>query len=210
MKIIRNDICYIELEDINYLGVLPEEVRTNIFYSALISIIKVKGIEAVNYFRKKDCIVDYDLVRDWSLDELKNRIKEVEDELAEYSSNSLLRNQSGNETTIKDLEYLLNSLNNYQKNKLIYDREFSKLEFRKGITKVKLNYMSACTKIEPLSIVPVSSSGMAELDRSIRNKCRDNGRVGIASKEMAEHYWVGSKITDISQEPIHVLKKRRK
>ena len=41
--------------------------------------------------------------------------------------------------------------------------------------KVKLNYMSAVgPKTEPVSRVPVSSSKLEELDRSIREKSRQN------------------------------------
>jgi hypothetical protein len=40
--------------------------------------------------------------------------------------------------------------------------------------KVKLNYMPAVTKIEPVRTIPVSSSEMEKLDRSIREKCKQN------------------------------------
>ena len=46
---------------------------------------------------------------------------------------------------------------------------------RKKIVKAKLNYMSAVgPKTEPVSRIPVSSSKLEELDRSIHEKCRQN------------------------------------
>lgn len=52
---------------------------------------------------------------------------------------------------------------------------FNKEIERKKFIKAKLNYMSAVgPKTEPVSRIPVSSSKLEELDRSIREKSRQN------------------------------------
>ena len=43
-----------------------------------------------------------------------------------------------------------------------------------ALKKVKLNYMSAITHIEPKAKIKVSSAKMEELDRSIKEKTRQN------------------------------------
>ena len=54
-----------------------------------------------------------------------------------------------------------------------FNKEIERKQDR--FVKAKLNYMSAVgPKTEPVSRVPVSSSKLEELDRSIHEKCRQN------------------------------------
>ena len=59
-----------------------------------------------------------------------------------------------------------------------------------AIKKVKLNYMSAVSKTPPMKKIPVSSSRMEELDRTIRQKISQNKAERAASMEVAEQYTV--------------------
>lgn len=68
-----------------------------------------------------------------------------------------------------------------------------KLDVRKSptkIKKVKLNYVSACKRTPPVERIPVPSSHMEALNRSIRQKCEQNQRERIASYEKAKNFIV--------------------
>jgi hypothetical protein len=59
-----------------------------------------------------------------------------------------------------------------------------------AIKRQKLNYMSAVSKTPPVERIPVSSSCMEELGKSIRQKVRQNEAERAASIEAAGRYTV--------------------
>lgn len=59
-----------------------------------------------------------------------------------------------------------------------------------AIKKVKLNYMSAVSKTQPVETIPVSSSRLEELDCAIRQKIKQNEAERAASIEVAGRYTV--------------------
>lgn len=59
-----------------------------------------------------------------------------------------------------------------------------------AIKRVKLNYMSAVPTTAPVETIPVSSSSMEELNRTIRKKIRHNEAEQAASIEAASRYLV--------------------
>ena len=79
MKIIRNGICYIEREDIDFIGALPQNIcsviQWDVYYSIIFKLLKLKDKESVQYFSDKDFILDYDMVKDLSTQELEKMRK---------------------------------------------------------------------------------------------------------------------------------------
>jgi hypothetical protein len=59
-----------------------------------------------------------------------------------------------------------------------------------AIEKVKLNYMSAVSKMPSASRITISSSSIEELDRAIRQKIMQNESERVASMEAAGQYIV--------------------
>ncbi|MDE7200857.1 MAG: hypothetical protein K2O91_02895 [Lachnospiraceae bacterium] len=59
-----------------------------------------------------------------------------------------------------------------------------------AIERIKLNYKSAVPNIPPVEKIPVPSSHMEELGRSIRQKVRQNEAERAASIEAAGKYTV--------------------
>ena len=82
MKIIRNGVCYIEREDIDFIGVLPQNIcsviQWDVYYSIKFKLLKLKDKESAQYFSDKDFILDYDMVKDLSTQELEEMRKEIE------------------------------------------------------------------------------------------------------------------------------------
>lgn len=59
MKVIRNGICYVEKNDILFLGMLPEEIVEAPFIVES-KWVKFENQKAVNFFRETEVIIDYD------------------------------------------------------------------------------------------------------------------------------------------------------
>lgn len=203
MKIIRKYTCYVELEDILYLGVVPDdvlsEIKNKVYYSPFIKFIRFEKEESLKYFKKKKEIINYDSICNLSNDELDTKISEISVKLNNYSSKWLeaskqerekLDNDNPYNSNIKSLKYMLESLKKYKDNRELYDKEIKQLSFN-GIKKVKLNYVQAVTTTKPVARIPVPSSHMEELDRSIRNKCEQNARRRIQGEDTVKNYIVG-------------------
>ena len=56
MKIIRNDVCYVELDDLRFLCPLPQEVfcELKVYYSKDVKFEKFTKKKAVNFFKKAE------------------------------------------------------------------------------------------------------------------------------------------------------------
>lgn len=96
----------------------------------------------------------------------------------------------------------MKSLKNYKTNKLSYDRVICDLNFKFKIKKVPLNYQSACDKTVPKAKIPVSSSNIEVLDKSIQAKCKQNAIERQKSVEIAKNYIVGTGVISTYQKQI--------
>lgn len=163
MKIIRNGICFIEREDIDYLETLPQKVCDasiwNEYYSEKFKFLMYKDKFSVQYFKTKDDIMDYDCVKDLSTEELELKIKELKDKLENLSLKWLNSSQRTREKlnkdkeynySIKTLKYYIESLNKYTNNKESYDNEISLLP-NVGIDSFEENIVQGPTKKLSLS-----------------------------------------------------------
>lgn len=209
MKIIRNDVCYIERDDIDFIGTLPQKVcniiQWDVYYSVKFNLLRLKDKESVQYFLDKNFILDYDKVKDLSIEELEKMKKEVENKLEHLSlkwlnasiniSKKLDKDKEYN-FDIKCLKYYIESINKYINNKELYDNEISMLSFN-NFKKVELKYYSAVSRIEPVSRIPISSSEMEKLGRSIRNKCKQNAYEQERALDAFKNFHVGTSTVDI-------------
>lgn len=136
MKIIRNDACYVEKEDIMFLGKFPWEVFDEIDFSDDSKYTKFENKESINYWLKKEDILDYDAISCLNNEELTAKIIEKEKELEKmcckwlYASNYYRRNLDQNNEynqQIQSTKYIIETLKKYQSNKEYYDTLFSKI-----------------------------------------------------------------------------------
>ena len=215
MKIIRNGICYVESEDIEFLenkprGVLLER-KAKVSYSTIFNFEKYFQEQSVLYFQENECIIDYNSICNLPNDELDSKIQEIEEQLNKYTSIYVSASLAAKEKLdqsqeynygLKKLEHILKGLKAYKASKSDYDREISNLNFKGKIKKAPLNYQAACAKISSTKKIPISSSKLEELDRSIRDKCKQNAIERKESKEIAQHYIVGSTSMNIYQKQI--------
>ena len=216
MKIIRNGICYIEREDIDFIGVLPQNIcsviQWDVYYSIKLKLLKLKDKESVQYFSDKDFILDYDMVKDLSTKELKEMRKEIEDKLEHLSLNASINTREKLDKdkeynfNVKSLKYYIESINKYVNNKEIYDSEISTLSFN-NFKKVELKRYPAVSRTEPVSRIPVSSSEMEKLNQSIKSKCKQNASEQARGRDAAENFHVGTSAVDVEIEQGLSLKK---
>lgn len=209
MKIIRNGVCFIEKEDLEFLGSLPDNIYSitiwDVSYSVRFNLLRYKSEEASQYFMKKNFILNYDDIKNLSKEEL-NKVKyESEKKLDELSlrwliSSKYTRDELNNDKkynyNFKFLKYYIESLNKYINNKELYDEEISKLSFS-NFKKTKLNKYSAVSKCEPISKISVSSTEMSKLDQSIKDKCRQNASEQARGRDAAKDFHVGTSAVDV-------------
>ena len=138
MKIIRNDVCYIELEDLSFSEPLPQIVfcELKVYYSKDIKFQKFTKEEAVNFFRRNEYIIDYDSVKELSEGQLEYKIREIKEKLNHHSAKWLNGSQVERKkldmdkeynSLIKNLSYILQTLENYKNNKISYDKEITEI-----------------------------------------------------------------------------------
>lgn len=212
MKIIRNDICYIEEEDIDFIGVLPQNICSaiewNVYYSIKFKLLRFKDKDIASYFLDKDFILDYDMVKDLSIDELEIMKKEFKCKLEALSSRWLNASLNGRRKldedqeynfAIKTLKYYIESISKYITNKELYDKEISTLSFN-NFKKAELKYFSAVTRTEPVARIAVLSCEMEKLSQSIRSKCKQNASDQTRGRDTAENFYNGIDGTDIKIE----------
>ena len=215
MKIIRNGVCYIEREDIDFIGVLPQNIcsviQWDVYYSIKFKLLKLKDKESAQYFSDKDFILDYDMVKDLSTQELEKMRKEIENKLenlslkwlnASINTREKLDKDKDYNFNIKSLKYYIESINKYINNKELYDSEISTLSFN-NFKKVELKRYSAVSRTEPVSRIPVSSSEIEKLNQSIKSKCKQNASEQARGRDAAKDFITGStnlSITNVDDE----------
>lgn len=147
MKIIRNGVCYVEKNDILFLGMLPEEIVEAPFIVES-KWVKFENQKAVNFFRETEVIIDYDELSNKKEEELLETENKVEKELNDictkwlYASSYYRRNLDKDpeyNEKIKELKYLLATIKNYLSEKTNYDNEIRQLSFDTTVTSTKKN-----------------------------------------------------------------------
>lgn len=147
MKVIRNGVCYVEKNDILFLGMLPEEIVEAPFIIES-KWIKFENQKAVNFFRETEVIIDYDELSNKKEEELLEIENKVEKELNDictkwlYASSYYRRNLDKDpeyNEKIKELKYLLATIKNYLSEKTNYDNEIRQLSFDTTVTSTKKN-----------------------------------------------------------------------
>lgn len=147
MKVIRNSVCYVEKNDILFLGMLPEEIVEAPFIVES-KWIKFENQKAVNFFRETEVIIDYDELSNKKEEELLETENKVEKELNDictkwlYASSYYRRNLDKDpeyNEKIKELKYLLATIKNYLSEKTNYDSEIRQLSFDTTVTSTKKN-----------------------------------------------------------------------
>ncbi len=147
MKVIRNGVCYVEKNDILFLGMLPEEIVEAPFIVES-KWVKFENQKAVNFFRETEVILDYDELSNKKEEELLETENKVEKELNDictkwlYASSYYRRNLDKDpeyNEKIKELKYLLATIKNYLSEKTNYDNEIRQLSFDTTVTSTKKN-----------------------------------------------------------------------
>lgn len=145
MKVIRNGVCYVEKNDILFLGMLPEEIVEAPFIVES-KWVKFENQKAVNFFRETEVIIDYDELSSKKEEELLETENKVEKELNDictkwlYASSYYRRNLDKDpeyNEKIKELKYLLSTIQNYRSEKTNYDSEIRQLSFDTTVTSNK-------------------------------------------------------------------------
>ena len=145
MKVIRNGVCYVEKNDILFLGMLPEEIVEAPF-NVESKWVKFENQKAVNFFRETEVIIDYDELSNKKEEELLETENKVEKELNDictkwlYASSYYRRNLDKDpeyNEKIKELKYLLATIKNYLIEKTNYDNEIRQLSFDTTVTSTK-------------------------------------------------------------------------
>lgn len=144
MKLIRNNVCYVQENDISLLRTLPEEViierRTNsipeniiterkieYFSCFLLKFEKYQDPTSVAFFQGREEILDYDRISRLSYTELQQEIDKAYDDREE-----LIKIKDINEETkyrIACLSYRIEELKTYEKYRDIYDTQIENLNF---------------------------------------------------------------------------------
>lgn len=174
----------------------------------------MKDKESVQYSSDKDFILDYDMVKDLSAQELEEMRKKIEDKLehlslkwlnASINTRKKLDKDKEYNFNIKSLKYYIESINKYINNKEIYDSEISTLSFN-NFKKFELKRYPAVSITEPVSRIPVSSSEMEKLNQSIRSKCKQNASEQARGCDAVENFHVGTSVVDVEIEQAPVKK----
>lgn len=105
MKLFRNNGVYVEVKDIEYLKLLPEEISREIPSVIEYGVVKFTSPNAIDFFKNKEEILDYDYVSNLDSKELNKEIKLRRNKL---NSNKLSTNKK-----IK-LMYQIDTLMSYQ------------------------------------------------------------------------------------------------
>lgn len=133
MKIIRDNVCYVEIDDILFLGILPRGFFDQLkIYDSKIRFQKFSKKLQIRFFKYKKDILNYDDIHNQSHIELEYRIKEIKEQLNKQALKWLNSSEEGRKKLDKDkeynalinsLKYMLKTLENYKNNKDGYDKE---------------------------------------------------------------------------------------
>ena len=138
MKVIRNNILYVEAHDLN-----NAEISN---YDSNDKLIEISDINKIELIKNREDILDYDYIKSLTsneLNELLNEIKKKHDVLClKYLKSSqfnrkLLDKDLDYKNIMKKYKYLYDELKNYINNKKEIDYKFSKVLSNSDITLIK-------------------------------------------------------------------------
>lgn len=148
MKIIRNGICFVELEDLKFLKDLPlfvrKERKEELFYSAYIPLEKFTGEDSVRYFEEQEAILDYDQLSALTDQEIQNQINLLKNYLFalaqtkalrtlpfgfDMNLNAHMKKDQNMNLSIQKTAHMLKQLALFKENRALYDREIQNLYF---------------------------------------------------------------------------------
>ena len=126
MKVIRNNVCYVETDDIMNLDSIPDgvlrEFKTH--YTSKLGFEKFTSEESVEFFKSQKSIVDYDSISRLNSLELNQKINFT---YQEFERCDLEKKQ--NNLTFQEIGHLLENLEHYQLRKEEYDDDIKNLSF---------------------------------------------------------------------------------
>lgn len=126
MKVIRNNVCYVEIEDIVNLDSIPDgvlrEFKTH--YTSRLGFEKFVSEEAIEFFKNQRSIADYDSISKLNPFELQQKIDEIYKKFERYDLE-----QEKNKLSFEETKHLLENLKEYQLKKNEYEVEIKNLSF---------------------------------------------------------------------------------
>ena len=126
MKVIRNNVCYVEIEDIVNLDSIPDcvlsEFKTH--YTSRLGFEKFTSEESVEFFKNQRSIADYDSISKLNPFELQQKIDEIYKKFERYDLE-----QEKNKLSFEETKHLLENLKEYQLKKNEYEVEIKNLSF---------------------------------------------------------------------------------
>ena len=138
MKVIRNNILYVEAHDLNNIEISN--------YDSNDTLIEISDINKIELIKNREDILDCDYIKSLTsneLNELLNEIKKKHDVLClKYLKSSqfnrkLLDKDLDYKNIMKKYKYLYDELKNYINNKEEIDYKFSKVLSNSDITLIK-------------------------------------------------------------------------
>ncbi len=133
MKVIRNNVCFVEVDDLLRCPV-PSTINTFIWLNNC-RFASFVDKDEISYFQDRKDIVDYDEVSNITEDELDNKIKEVYVVLRKSANEWLNANTSEKIDNnielykqIKECTAIYECLSNYKLNREYYDNLVKELE----------------------------------------------------------------------------------
>ncbi len=127
MKVVRNNICFVEVDDLKRCPISksPEWFNNSRFAG-------FSEKEEIEYFKSRSDIIDYDDVVNLSDEELMSAIIEIQNNLRKSIFNWLNKNdrEDGSSEYMKAKEYtaIYDCLTDYKVNRDIIDNEIKELE----------------------------------------------------------------------------------
>ena len=152
MKVIRNGICFVELEDLKYKKELPtvvnKERQKEVFYSAYIHFEKFKVEDSVHYFEEQQDILDYDQLCLLSEEQVDMKINFLKNYLfsltqahmslpygVDMDLKASMIKEKNIDLAIQKMLHTLKQLVNFKENRSLYDREVQYLHFENENTR---------------------------------------------------------------------------
>lgn len=144
MKIIINNVCFIERKDIEHFGIpfkLLLKLGKEMYKVENYDFIKIESTELIKYFNSLS-ILDYGSVKGYSNEDLVKCFKMLEEECNKYASMCYsLRNINLEKEAYKkydgklqELNYVLNDLKKYMEHKEEIESFIDSMKYDKGLT----------------------------------------------------------------------------
>lgn len=132
MKLYKNGCMYLEKDDPLFVGILPKEVVDEMLDdpTSETSLIVFRSRTAINFWRKRKDILDYNAVKKLTDKDIRIKIIKLVREIVDLN---VKRGESGRDkqveitNKIKSLEYMKSTYEKYLSNRTSYDSKFSYL-----------------------------------------------------------------------------------